>query len=282
MSRDLNGIVTWLKDWFYDKTEVDNLISQSSGGAKSEFYGTCSTAQGTQNKVITVSSGTWSWTAGNTIKVKFSNANTYSTPRISIGGTVKNIVVRGTTTGSSYAWKAGEVIEFIYDGTYMVMLGLANVLDIVYPVGAIYMSVNSTSPATLFGGSWTQIKDTFLLACGTKYASDGAVSEAKHGSANAVVVSHSHTVNNGGGGSTSDHTHNHGESFPIYNAGSAVSTKSNAVNWTNHGTTQHAINNATHSHTIPNHTHDCSTEGESGTDKNMPPYMAVYMWRRTA
>ena len=36
-----------------------------------------------------------------------------------------------------------------------------------YPVGSIYMSVNSTSPATLFGGTWEQIKDTFLLGSGS-------------------------------------------------------------------------------------------------------------------
>ena len=32
--------------------------------------------------------------------------------------------------------------------------------DCLYPVGSIYMSVNSTSPAKLFGGTWEQIKDT--------------------------------------------------------------------------------------------------------------------------
>ena len=39
-----------------------------------------------------------------------------------------------------------------------------------YPVGSIYLSINSTSPDELFGGTWEQIKDTFLLACGDTYA----------------------------------------------------------------------------------------------------------------
>ena len=44
------------------------------------------------------------------------------------------------------------------------------ILNIIYPVGSVYISTNSTSPATLFGGSWKQIKDRFLLACGNSYS----------------------------------------------------------------------------------------------------------------
>ena len=36
-------------------------------------------------------------------------------------------------------------------------IGASDLLDLVYPVGSIYLSVNSTSPSTLFGGTWEQI-----------------------------------------------------------------------------------------------------------------------------
>lgn len=36
-------------------------------------------------------------------------------------------------------------------------------IDIMWPVGSIYISVNNTSPQTLFGGSWTRIPGMFLL-----------------------------------------------------------------------------------------------------------------------
>ena len=44
-----------------------------------------------------------------------------------------------------------------------------SIFELIYPVGSIYMSVNSTSPASLFGGTWEQIKDTFLLSAGDTY-----------------------------------------------------------------------------------------------------------------
>lgn len=37
-----------------------------------------------------------------------------------------------------------------------------NLGQVIYPVGAIYASANSTSPASLFGGSWTQITNAAL------------------------------------------------------------------------------------------------------------------------
>ena len=40
----------------------------------------------------------------------------------------------------------------------------------------------------------------------------------------------------------------------------------------------------THKHNIESHNHTITVDqaGEAGTDKNMPPYLAVYMWKRVA
>ena len=72
----------------------------------------------------------------------------------------------------------------------------------IYPVGSIYMSINSTNPSTLFGGEWEQIEDTFLLACGTSY-SNGAtggsatvtLTENQMPSHTHIQDSHNHTQN---------------------------------------------------------------------------------------
>ena len=45
----------------------------------------------------------------------------------------------------------------------------STIFDDIYPVGSIYMSVNNTNPSNLFGGTWTQLKDRFLLGAGSTY-----------------------------------------------------------------------------------------------------------------
>lgn len=86
----------------------------------------------------------------------------------------------------------------------------------VYPVGSIYMSVNSTNPGTLFGGTWTQLKDTFLLAAGDTYAANatGGAASASYTPAGTVgntaltsaqIPAHTHSFTPAG--SVASHTH---------------------------------------------------------------------------
>ena len=53
-------------------------------------------------------------------------------------------------------------------------------LDKLYPVGCIYQSASSTSPASFLGGTWEQIKDRFILAAGDTYAAGSTGGEATH------------------------------------------------------------------------------------------------------
>ena len=88
-----------------------------------------------------------------------------------------------------------------------------NLVDLVYPVGSIYMSVNNVSPAVFIGGTWVQIEDTFLLTAGSTYAAGSTGGEATHTLTEEEMPSHSHSysfehshsgsVQNGG----VDHTH---------------------------------------------------------------------------
>lgn len=55
----------------------------------------------------------------------------------------------------SYRWKINDITMPTF--------------DTIYPVGSIYLSINNTDPGTLFGGTWEQIEDSFLLSAGTTY-----------------------------------------------------------------------------------------------------------------
>lgn len=76
--------------------------------------------------------------------------------------------------------EAGQVIT---DGTAQFTVRShkqQDLIDLIYPVGSIYMSVNATSPAALFGGTWEQIQDRFLLAAGSTYDAGSTGGEATH------------------------------------------------------------------------------------------------------
>ena len=133
-------------------------------------------------------------------------------------------------------------------------------LQAVYPVGSIYMSINNTNPSILFGfGVWEKIEDKFLLGSGTNYANGST-----GGSADSVVVSHSHKTNVNG----------------EYIVTSEEETANNTrVEYSASG------NRWVDGQTSPSHFHHrvrTSTIGEDGTNKNMPPYLAVNIWKRTA
>lgn len=137
-------------------------------------------------------------------------------------------------------------------------------IDEVYPVGAVYISYVSTSPASLFGGSWTAITGRF------PYFNAGT---STGGSNNAIVVSHTHTASTSSAGSH-QHAPQNG-TWSAYAGGNA-----NAPTWgTSSGSTGNMITAWAGDHT---HTVTVNSTGSSGTNANMPAYQTLYAWRRTA
>lgn len=122
-----------------------------------------------------------------------------------------------------------------------------DLVDVVYPVGSIYMSVNSTSPATLFGGTWQKIEDKFLLASGTSYSNGATGGEAEHTLTIAEMPTHHHKTG-------SRQTYGSGSTWGLINYGSSVSTQDR----------------------------DTSSTGGGQAHNNMPPYLVVNVWKRTA
>lgn len=110
------------------------------------------------------------------------------------------------------------------------------------PIGSVYISVSSTNPSTYFGGTWEQIKDKFLLCCGNTYTAGSTGGEATHKLTVDEMPSHNH----GFGG---------------------------WIDWYSKGGSTGIIGTGTSAGTT-------SSKGGNQPHNNMPPYLAVYVWKR--
>ena len=152
-----------------------------------------------------------------------------------------------------------------------------DLINLIYPVGAIYISVNSTNPNTLFGGTWEQIQDKFLLCAGTTYTAGTSGGEASH--------NHTTVASTTGGTAITinqmpSHTHDTYGTYPRINDDSVSGTKyghTTATAWwfqATASTVKATGGGQAHTHSIPS----INTSSIS----NMPPYLTVYVWKRTA
>ena len=151
-------------------------------------------------------------------------------------------------------------------------------IDYIYPIGSIYLSVNSTSPATLFGGSWTQLKDRFLLGAGSTYSSGATGGAATHKLSVAEIPSHAHDT------PFFNNMTNNGEmkSDFIGVFGKGV-TASQALKDTGQTSTMEMWwINQTNTAEGNEWAYLTSAKGSGSAHNNMPPYLVIYMWKRTA
>lgn len=167
--------------------------------------------------------------------------------------------------------------------TSQLVIDNATICNLIYPVGSIYLSINSTNPATLFGGTWQQLKDKFLLGAGDIYSSGTSGGSANH---NHTVPGHTHT--------SPAHNHNiddcvalintfnkyveiKGKTYYWYSEERAVGASYEGSGRSNNWAVQTRGDTST---TTPGNTG--STELTTNSSSNLPPYMTVYMWKRTA
>ena len=212
-----------------------------------------------------------------------------SSPSVEIGDGVLTIQKDGSTIG---AFTANQSTNTTVDVS-------ASPLSF-YPVGSIYMSVNNTNPGTLFGGTWEQIQDRFLLAAGNTYTGGST------GGSASVNLSHSHVVNahhHSLPANTGNHTltvdempsHFHDVNTCYYQIGQNTSNAKIASTtynsyWNNNPNDgQRSIQNTggsqAHSHPIGGNTGDDTPGTNSQLSSNqsiLPPYLTVYVWKRTA
>lgn len=186
------------------------------------------------------------------------------------------------STGATVGPKQGGHATFTADGmavyigdeaeasNKVAFFGKNGILDMIYPVGSIYMSVNSTSPETLFGGTWERIQGRFLLAADDGHAAGSTGGEEKHELTIDELPGHTHGSKKLKG------------SFRIRQWYSGKSTGI-ASQDTNTADKTPPSGNKEGSNTISiDATHEHESVGGNQEHNNMPPYLAVYVWKRTA
>lgn len=139
-----------------------------------------------------------------------------------------------------------------------------SIWETAYPVGSIYMSTNSTSPEDLFGGTWVQLEDRFLLGAGSDYTAGDTGGEATHTLTIAEMPTHTHIQD--------QHRHTSGFRNNISNGtGGARRGGPYAPSADNDGEAYTEYATATNQNT-----------GGDGAHNNMPPYLVVFMWQRVS
>jgi len=153
-------------------------------------------------------------------------------------------------------------------------------LQSAYPVGSIYMSTVATSPATLFGfGTWvTYGSGRMLISQDGTYTAGSTGGSATTTLVEANLPSHTHSATSVSNTSDPGHSHNSaaGSGF-ISNGGGEQLAGGNNLNFARPSTTASAVTGLSVS--------TSTTIGNTGSGtafNNLPPYIAVYMWNRTA
>ena len=157
------------------------------------FYGTCSTAAGTQTKVVTIT-GIAALYTGLCIRVQFTNEQTYNgVPQLnvnSLGATEirrpynnKNIDTATEPRAARYEWAKGAILDLTYDGTYWIIAGRGRATTTYYGTtklvdGAFSTdSGNALTARSLFYSNGGLINGSYVAAYSStsKYSVDALV-----------------------------------------------------------------------------------------------------------
>ena len=142
----------------------------------------------------------------------------------------------------------------------------SQLLQKVYPVGSLYISESTVSPATLFGfGRWEKIEDKFLIGAGKNTP-----------------------IKSSGGSKTHSHGNKNGRNGNLAAAIGAVNGNTNAIGYkAANDTDLNALGNATFvvsgaGQGFTGWNHFTQVVGQTAEDSTLPPYYAVNIWCRVA
>lgn len=203
-------------------------------------------------KGVIAHSATGAKVTGTTNYAGSSNAGGSATSAEKLNNSL-TIKLNGTSQG---AWDGSSAKTIDITAASVGATAIAEAKLAAWPIGSIYMSVNSTSPANLFGGTWERISETFLFAASSSYPAGSTGGEFTHKLTQSELPNYSLSVANGSNvirsrtGSTADayvQTQSGGWGIP---------------NWESKTVT-------------------VASGGSGAAHNNMPPYLSVWIWKRT-
>ncbi len=127
-----------------------------------------------------------------------------------------------------------------------------------HPVGSIYISTSSTSPASTYGGSWELLRDRFLIGAGNSYSGGATGGSTTVTLTESQMPEHYHVLNYAG------------QPIKLWSDNNSQVWNSGGIKTNWGGGSQTAG------------TYETARVGGSQPHSNMPPYLAVYMWKRLA
>lgn len=203
-------------------------------------------------KGVIAHSATGAKVTGTTNYAGSSNAGGSATSAEKLNNSL-TIKLNGTSQG---AWDGSSAKTIDITAASVGATAIAEAKLAAWPIGSIYMSVSSTSPATLFGGTWERISERFLFGASSSYPAGGTGGEFTHKLTQSELPNYSLSVANGSNVIRSKT----GSSADAY-----VQTQSSGwgiPNWESKTVT-------------------VASGGSGAAHNNMPPYLSVWIWKRT-
>jgi hypothetical protein len=190
-----------------------------------------------------------------------------------VKATFPNITGAVTKTHTAINNIPDNTSQALVDLQAYVDTAITNARQNAYPVGSVYVNAtNSTNPATLLGfGTWVSFGAGRVPVGYDASNSNFNAAEKTGGSADAIVVAHTHLATS----TVTDPGHNHTYSNSNFASGvtSGYAYSGNTYNSDN------AVNSNVTGISVST---SIASSGTSGTNANLQPYITVYMWKRTA
>ena len=168
--------------------------------------------------------------------------------------TKKNVATQAEIIKDDVKKQVGEATVVLEKHVnQQVVENMTSFVDIIRPVGSVYISQDVTSPASLFGGTWERLKDKFILAAGDTSSAGSTGGESAHTLTRDEMPSHAH-------GFMLNIQHGDGESVP----------------------NSEALTSGLQVGGVRRYPDATDASGGNQPHNNMPHYIAYYVWIRIA